>query len=162
MFQNLCGPQALKNVVLVTTMWDEVEQEDGRYREAQLSAQYWNTMLELGCHTSRFHNTMESAWDIVSQFQNAPCTVLLQEELVDQKLDLEETSAARALFPFLIELIEKLKRLLARIEAKLKQNPEPKDRIVVEQKKKAAKEKLRDAEVQRRRYFPFKHFGNSR
>ena len=162
MFKNLCGPQALKNVVLVTTMWDEVEQEEGRHREAQLSAQYWNAMLELGCRTSRFHNTMESARDIVSQFQNAPCAVLLQTELVDRKLDLEETSAGRALFPFLIELIEKLKRLLARIEAMLKQNPEPKNRIVVEHQKKAAKETLRDAEVQRRRYFPPKRFGNSR
>ena len=97
MFRNLCGPKALKNVVLVTTMWDEVEEEEGRCREAQLSAEYWNAMLELGCHTSRFHNTMESAWDIVSQFQNAPCAVLLQKELVNRKLKLEETSAARAL-----------------------------------------------------------------
>ena len=162
MFQNLCGPKALKNVVLVTTMWDEVEEEEGREREAELSANYWNTMLELGCRTSRFLNTTESAWDIVSQFQKARCTVLLQRELVDLHLELAETSAGRTLFSFLIEFIKKMKEFLVQIEAKLKQNQDPKNRIVVEQQKKATEETLRDADVQRRRYSLFRRFSNSR
>ena len=84
--------------MLVTTMWDEVNEEEGRLREDDLTTSHWNTMIELGCRTSRFYGNTESALDIVSQFQDAQCTVLLQKELVDQHLILAKTSAGRAYF----------------------------------------------------------------
>jgi hypothetical protein len=165
-FQNLCGNEALKNVVLVTTMWDEVGEEEGSNREIELTAKYWNTMIELGCHTSRFYNNTESALDIVSQFQDARCTVLLQKELVDLHLELAETSAGRTLFSFLLEFINKIKELLAQINAKLKRNRQSADRITVEQDKAKTVAILRIANVQRRRYSvsssPFRRFSSSR
>ena len=166
MFQNLCGTEALKNVVLVTTMWDEVEEEEGNNRENELSSRYWKTMIELGCHTSRFYNNTESALDIVSQFQDARCAVLLQKELVDLHLELAETSAGRTLFSFLVEFIKKIKELLAQIEAKLRQNQHSANRIAVEQDKAKTVATLRIANVQRRRYSVpssvFRRFSNSR
>ena len=154
MFQNLCGVEALKNVLLVTTMWDEVDEEEGNNREKELttSTKYWKTMIELGCHTSRFHNNTKSALDIVSQFQDARCTVLLQRELVDLHLELAETSAGRTLFSFLVEFIKKIKELLAQIEAKLKLNQNPTNRIAVEQDKARTVAILRIANVQRKQY----------
>ena len=152
MFQNLCGIEALKNVVLVTTMWDEVDEEEGNNRESELTSSYWKTMIELGCHTSRFHNNTESALDIVSQFQHARCTVLLQRELVDLHLELAETAAGRTLFSFLVEFIKKIKEFLAQIEAKLKQNQDSANRTAVEQEKAKTVATLRIANVQRRRY----------
>ena len=152
MFQNLCGNEALKNVVLVTTMWDEVEEEEGSNRETELSTTYWNAMIESGCHTSRFYNDIESAWDIVSQFQDARCSVLLQRELVDLHLQLTETSAAKILFSFLIEFIKKMKELLAQIEAKLKLNQHSANRIPVEEDRAKTIALLRIANVQRRQY----------
>ena len=98
MFQNLCGIEALKNAVLVTTMWDEIGEEEGSIREYELTTRYWKTMIELGCHTSRFYNDTESALNIVSQFQDTQCTVLLQKELVDLHLELAQTSAGRRFF----------------------------------------------------------------
>ncbi|KAF8811579.1 P-loop containing nucleoside triphosphate hydrolase protein [Phlegmacium glaucopus] len=166
MFQNLCGNEALKNVVLVTTMWDEVEDEEGRNRETELTAKYWNSMLELGCRTSRFYNNTQSAWDIVSQFQDARCTVLLQKELVDLRLELSETSAGRTLFSMLIEFIKRIKELLTQIEAKLKQNQSSPHRPVVEQERTVTEAILRDADAQRRRYSVsssvLRRFSNSR
>ena len=166
MFQNLCGDEALKNVVLVTTMWDEVGEEEGSNREIELTAKYWNTMIELGCHTSRFYNNTESALDIVSQFQDARCTVLLQKELVDLHLELAETSAGRTLFSFLLEFINKIKELLAQINAKLKQNRRSADRITVEQDKAKTVAILRTAHVQRKQYSvsssPLRRFSSSR
>jgi hypothetical protein len=132
MFQNLCGTEALKNVVLVTTMWDEVGEEEGSNRETELTARYWKAMIDLGCHTSRFQNNTKSALDIVSQFQDARCAVLLQKEMVDLHLELAETSAGRTLFSFLVEFIKKIKELLAQIEAKLKHNQHSANRIAVE------------------------------
>jgi len=151
-FQNLCGVEALKNVVLVTTMWDQVDEDVGNNRENELTTKYWKMMIELGCHTSRFHNTAESALDIVSQFQDARCTVLLQKELVDLHLELAETSAGRTLFAFLVEFIKKIKELLAHIEAKLRQNPHSPNRIAVEREKAKTLATLRIAKVQRKRY----------
>ena len=152
MFHNLCGVEALKNVVLVTTMWDQVDEEEGDSRENELTNRYWKTMIELGCRTSRFENNTESALDIVSQFQDARCTVLLQRELVDLHLQLAETSAGRTLFSFLVEFIKKIKELLAQIEAKLRQNQDSANRIAVEQDKARTAATLRIANVQRTRY----------
>ena len=139
MFQNLCGTEALKNVVLVTTMWDEVDEEEGNNRESELTSRYWKTMIELGCRTSRFHNNTKSALDIVSQFQDARCTVLLQRELVDLYFELAVTSASQTLFPFRVELIKKIKEFLAHST----------NRIAVE--KARIVRTLRIANVQRRR-----------
>ena len=152
MFQNLCGTEALKNVVLVTTMWDEVDGEEGNNRESELTSRYWKTMIELGCRTSRFHNNTKSAFDIVSQFQDARCTVLLQKELVDLHLELAETSAGRTLFSFLVEFIKKIKELLAQIEAKLKLNQNSTNRSTVEQDRARTVATSRIANVQRKRY----------
>ena len=152
MFQNLCGAEALKNVVLVTTMWDNVRGEQGRNRENELTSSFWKTMIELGCRTSRFYNHRESALDIVSQFQGARCTVLLQRELVDLHLKLAETSAGRILFTFLVEFIKKMKELIAQIEAKLKQNQHSANRIAVEQEKAKTAGILRIADEQRMQY----------
>ena len=124
MFQNLCGTEALKNVVLVTTMWDLVGEEDGYNRENELTTKYWKAMIDLGCHTSRFYNNTKSALDIVSQFQDARCTVLLQKEMVDLHLELadSETSSGGILFSFLDDFIKKLKEILALNDDKLKQS----------------------------------------
>ena len=154
MFQNLCGNEALKNVILVTTMWDEVEEEEGKDRETELSTkpEYWKTMLDLGCRTSRFYNNTESARDIISKFQDARCTVLLQREMVDLRLELAETSAGRTLFSWLVEFIKKIKELLARLEATLKQNQHSENRTVLEKSKATTEAMLRDADVRRRQY----------
>ena len=154
MFQSLCGNDALKNVVLVTTMWDEVDEEEGRNRETELSTTYWKSMIELGCHTSRFYNDTRSAWDIVSQFQDARCAVLLQVELVDKHLKLPETSAGRILISFLIEFIKKMKKRLAQIQAKLREGRYSANRVAVEQDQAKTVEVLQIADVQLTRYSP--------
>ena len=154
MFQNLCGNEALKNVILVTTMWDEVGEEEGRYCETELftKSEYWKTMLDLGCRTSRFYNNTESARDIISQFQDARCTVLLQREMVDLRLELVETSVGRILFYWQVEFIKKNKGLLARLDATLKQNQHSEIRTVIKKSKEAMQAILWDADVRRRQY----------
>ena len=149
MFHNLCGVEALKNVVLVTTIWDQAYEEEG---DNQLTTIFWKTMIELGCRTPRFENYTESALDIVPQFQDARFTALLQRELVDLHLQLTETSAGRTLFSFLVEFIKKIKEVLAQIEAKLRQNQNSANRIAVEQDKARTAATLRITNVQRKRY----------
>jgi hypothetical protein len=54
MFQELCGKKALQNVVLVTTMWDEVNEAVGVQMEKELKDKYWK-VIDRGSATARFH-----------------------------------------------------------------------------------------------------------
>ena len=65
MFGELCGDQAVKKVMLVTTMWDKVQQDIGARRERDLVEKYWRTMIDYGASTARFLNSAGSAWEIV-------------------------------------------------------------------------------------------------
>ncbi|CAA7261005.1 unnamed protein product [Cyclocybe aegerita] len=122
-FKQICGDEVLKYVLLVTTMWDEVEEEVGRARESDLCKKYWKAMIAQGSRTVRFHNSRASAWDILSQFDDAPRQILrLQHELVDQGLPLSETSAGKSLFSSLLDFIKKMVKLLRKIQAKMEKS----------------------------------------
>ena len=111
MFGELCGDQAVKKVVLVTTMWDKNYQTDHRQthnqREKDLFENYWKTMINYGASTARFLNTPDSAWEIIDPIlkQHAAEVLLLQEELVDLKRTLSETQAGKALYSDLQRLL---------------------------------------------------------
>jgi hypothetical protein len=107
MFGELCGDQAVKKVVLVTTMWDRVQGDTGERREKQLFENYWNGMMKLGASTSRFLNSTDSAWIIINLIleEHANEALLLQEELVDLKRSLNETQAGKTLYSDLQRLL---------------------------------------------------------
>ncbi|KAF9447339.1 hypothetical protein P691DRAFT_706948, partial [Macrolepiota fuliginosa MF-IS2] len=69
MFEKLCGPQWLERVVMVTTMWDELQDEEvGRRREEELESTFWKGILSQGSTTARYKNSKESAWHILERF----------------------------------------------------------------------------------------------
>jgi len=67
MFEKLTGSRSAKNVVLATTMWDEINPklDDGDKRETGLKEKYWNTMIRDGAAVERSPNTSDSACRIV-------------------------------------------------------------------------------------------------
>jgi DNA repair exonuclease SbcCD ATPase subunit len=101
MFTELCGDDALKKVILVTTMWDKVASEDASMREKELfdKPEFWGYMLSKGSTSHRHSNTEESARAIVDLLakNNRPITTNLQRELVDEHRSLNQTSAGREL-----------------------------------------------------------------
>ncbi|KAL2851528.1 WD40-repeat-containing domain protein [Aspergillus pseudoustus] len=97
-FRKLCGDNALPNVVLATSMWDDVPHETAVKREKELIEQpeWWGHMINKGSRTFRHDNTRQSAITLVKEFlQVAEPTVVLslQEEMVDDHKTLEQTSA---------------------------------------------------------------------
>ena len=106
-FKDLCGDENLKNIVLVTTMWDELQDESlGSKREGELLSTFWKDMIHLGSRTCRFQRNHESAWDIVNclDLEGARQTrtpLEIQREMVDRGLPLHETGAAKTLFGYL-------------------------------------------------------------
>jgi len=55
----------MPNVVITTTMWGKVDDEEGDQREEELKNDFWKEMVAQGCKTERFDNTYESAWRII-------------------------------------------------------------------------------------------------
>jgi hypothetical protein len=79
MFADLCGEDAVRNVILATTMWNQVNEETGKRREDELKGKYWKTMLENGSVTIRFLDSYKSTWDIVD--------IILDKNRQDRKRD---------------------------------------------------------------------------
>jgi len=111
MFGELCGDQAVRKVVLVTTMWDKGHTTDHQQahnqRENELFERYWKTMKDHGALTARFLNKPDSAWEIIDIIlkQHEAEVLLLQEELVDLKRALNETQAGKTLYSDLQRLL---------------------------------------------------------
>ncbi|KAF8811582.1 hypothetical protein BYT27DRAFT_6442621 [Phlegmacium glaucopus] len=125
MFEELCGKNAFHNVILTTTMWDEVEEETGFLRENELKSKYWRSMLDRGSTTSRFLQTRESALGLIEPLidaANAKSSLLLQQELVDMRTKLPETSAGMRLFTEMENLVKQRQVVLDRIRSAMKQD----------------------------------------
>ncbi|KAK3391789.1 P-loop containing nucleoside triphosphate hydrolase protein [Sordaria brevicollis] len=128
MFRLLCGDQALKNVMLVTTRWDTVGQAPGQMgdalrREQELLDNWWKPMLKQGASAAQFKGTRGSAEAMVLELVRDRDEVVLdvQRELVDGHKEVGETTVG---MPFMSELendIVKWKRVLAKTDEDLAQ-----------------------------------------
>ncbi|KIM73927.1 hypothetical protein PILCRDRAFT_40139, partial [Piloderma croceum F 1598] len=65
MFANLCGQDAMPNVIVATTMWSEVKTAKGELREQELERYFLESMVADGCKIKRFEDSYGSAWRIV-------------------------------------------------------------------------------------------------
>ena len=99
MFGKLCGASPAEKVLFVTTMWDE-NPERGEEREQDLKDQYLKPMLNLGAKMARFENSgRNSIWQRIAQLitNEENVVTLLQEEMVDRRMELNETKVAKIL-----------------------------------------------------------------
>lgn len=71
----MCGDRVADSVVLVTTMWDQVNDEQGSRREEELRDKFWKPMLEPGAHMRRFQGTEQSALEIIDSIISRPQTM---------------------------------------------------------------------------------------
>ena len=103
MFKQLCGQDALRKVILVTTMWDKLlgRESEGASREKELmdTPESWGWMLAKGSSSHRHDNTEFSArnmFDLLAR-HNEPIATDLQKQLVDESRTLDQTSAGQHL-----------------------------------------------------------------
>lgn len=130
-FKDLCGESNLKNVVLVTTMWDEVgDQSVGSRREEELLSSFWKDMICLGSHTCRFQGTPESAWEIINGLdldgsRQMRTPLQIQQEMVDRGLSLPETTAAKTLLRSLVQLAGEVKKAWGKLRNRARRTTSP-------------------------------------
>lgn len=127
MFRRLCGKDAEKNVVLVTTKWSEVLEEVGNKREQQLKSSFWQEMIQHGSQVARFEepNLPESAWDVLEPIlanRAEAVAIRIQQELVDLGRLIPETDAGNTLRASLQELADKHKRTIEGRKGKVRED----------------------------------------
>ena len=90
-FKKICGNDALKNVVIGTTKWDQVKLEKGQQREQELKDKHWKEMVQQGSVIMRVHTDSSSAWEIVNRIlqNDAVDFARFQERLQKAILDME-------------------------------------------------------------------------
>ena len=82
-FDDLSKKHGFQNVVITTTMWDEVDEDLGATREEELKSKYWEPILGHSM-TRRFLHTRQSAFLVLEGFidtANRDFSLLIQEEL---------------------------------------------------------------------------------
>ena len=107
--KKMCGTKAAPFAVLVTTMWDSIPNEGPRHAKATerdddlaKTEAYWGSMLRLGSRAHRWTGTRASGLSILYgllwKYDSAgPIILRIQEELVNEKRDLDETEAGMEL-----------------------------------------------------------------
>ncbi|KAG6875510.1 hypothetical protein C0993_008879, partial [Termitomyces sp. T159_Od127] len=85
-FEDICGLEAAKKVVLLTTMWDTVKDQSSLVdREEELKNSYWKSMVSQGSVVWRLTNS-ETAHDIIAFLLNRDAfdiPLQIQQKLVD-------------------------------------------------------------------------------
>lgn len=112
MMKKLCGANSLRNVVLATTMWERVSEEEGSRREAELRRVFWKDMVAGGSTIARI-TTQSNADDaralVKSLLRNKPTSTQLQDELHSGK-SLVETAAGTEIREEMAKLERKMRK----------------------------------------------------
>jgi len=122
-FNRLCGDAALDKVVLGTTKWSRLSQDDGLRREDELKEVHWKEMVNKGSQVRRFEGTQESAWKVVSVFLERASrrrknlgeeiSLQIQDEIAVKRRIIPETKAGKELRFTLQEFLEMQKMAVA-------------------------------------------------
>ena len=106
LFRSICGTDAMRNVFIVTTMWEDVTEAVGEAREYELKTKpiFFQPAVEEGAQMLRHQNNAESARTIVqSLVEHSARALQMQRELVDEGRRVPDTSAGRDLSTLLHE-----------------------------------------------------------
>ncbi|KAG1878861.1 P-loop containing nucleoside triphosphate hydrolase protein [Suillus subluteus] len=100
-FRKMCGEDAEKNVILVTTKWanlTRITPNVGKEREQELTSVFWKEMMAHGSTTTPFDRSRP--WDVMRPIlanKTVVDALQIQKELVDWGRKLPETDAGKAL-----------------------------------------------------------------
>ncbi|KAL4074774.1 hypothetical protein V8B97DRAFT_1947150, partial [Scleroderma yunnanense] len=131
-FRELCGESSLRNVLVVTNMWGNVDPKIGAERERELGTndKLFRPVLEKGARLLRHDNTQSSAYAILQHLvDNRAAPLAIQHEIVDEKKDLVHTSAGVELIHMLREQAERQTQELKNLRAEMEVSIHVKDEV---------------------------------
>ncbi|KAI5456471.1 hypothetical protein BGZ63DRAFT_396743 [Mariannaea sp. PMI_226] len=130
MFRKLCGREALKNVLLVTTMWENEKLSICENREQELTEteDFWGVLVESGARVERHDNSRDSAMRLLKSLVDKPQMIMsIQKEMVNERKTLDQTQAGIELEAELRKQREKFKKELAEAQEMMKEAIEASD-----------------------------------
>ncbi|KAI0533321.1 P-loop containing nucleoside triphosphate hydrolase protein [Xylaria digitata] len=130
LFKKLCGSNALQNVLLVSTMWENVDLTIGNNHEQELiqTEEFWGAMLKQGAQLARHKNNRESAMQLLTHFVDKQRTTMaIQSEMVNDKKMLHETTAGQELDSELIAQREHFQKELDETKQMFREAKEQQD-----------------------------------
>lgn len=139
MLQQMCGFEAVDRVVLLTTMWDQVDpgtiQHDiacQRQQELIWDSRFWGEMCRRGSRVMQFDGSKRSASQAVDalsnrHIRNGPTMFQIQREVVDEGKDIRVSSAARELVGELIRIREQSQNEIGQLLEQHKQAEKERD-----------------------------------
>ncbi|CAG8631468.1 12800_t:CDS:2 [Acaulospora colombiana] len=115
MFESLCGDDPLKSVVVVTNMWGLLPNlgiGEAREQELRQDPDFFARVLAGGANLMRHSETIQSSHAIISTSLTGTGSkrLAIQTEMVDDRLRLDETSAAAELIKDFDAMIQNLER----------------------------------------------------
>ncbi|KAG8920096.1 hypothetical protein FRC02_001171 [Tulasnella sp. 418] len=127
LFHKLCGKDAMKNVILCSTMWEIEDRFKARNREKDLLENFWSEMNAQGARCVKHYGTQRSAFQIAGMLVKfPPVTLDIQHSMAEGK-SLLETEAGKWVNRELLELQAKHKKEMEELKQELKQAYEEKD-----------------------------------
>jgi hypothetical protein len=129
MFQRLCGQKFLKNVLLTTTQWSNVDPSEGGVRENSLrNGDFWGGLIDKGATLQRFHGTRESGLELIRKLMpNERKPLDIQVQIVNQHMSLLETDAGKCINEELIALEKRQKEEIESLERERREAIEARD-----------------------------------
>ena len=144
LLEKLCGSKNFKNILLISTFWNQVSEEVGARREKEMLEMegLWKSMKEQGAQTERMARDYDRFKIVLSAMANKPCISLqIQEELHDGKT-LQETMAGLSINAEARKMKEEYEHELEETRRKAQEELSQRDKL---------HEKARKQEVARRK-----------
>ena len=155
MFQKLCGPNALKNVLLTTTRWSDVTQAQGESREAELQGgDFWGGLITEGASVARFMGARESGLELIDKLiGNKPIPLDIQDQMVEKEMDMAQTNAGKFMNEELDALHKKFQKELKDLKKQHQKAIRQKDDLfkeILAEERAQSRRKLDEAAAQKK------------
>ena len=120
-FRELCGPAAYKNVVVLTTYWDQVPtHKAGVMREEQLKSRFFAKLVEGGAQFMRHDRTVESTRKVLRHILPiSPTITQIQTEIRKEGKGLMETAAGSVCREGVEKALANYKKEIAELTAEM-------------------------------------------
>ncbi|CCM01914.1 uncharacterized protein FIBRA_03985 [Fibroporia radiculosa] len=143
LFTKICGQKAMKNVLILTTMWEEVPIALGESREQELARnpRFFKLAIDDGARMCRLLQDTNPASQMIQLFMTyLPKVLQMQRELVDEHKQLPQTEAGTELRSELDEQVERHRMELQGLYAEMSH--------LVAQRENSHEEELRELKIQ--------------
>jgi hypothetical protein len=152
LFRQLCGEGTLKNVIIVTNMWDKVTEQEGAGRESELKTnkKYFAPAIQAGAQMTRHHGDMESATTILRLIvDNVSLPLQNREEVVENGINIRETAAGKVPYEdFLAKHAQQQKELIE-LKEEMRASEKEREELRLQLKERDAEIKKLQAELAR-------------